>query len=289
MFDVEAVVGCIMCGIGILVELVLAPAIRGHGVMGMNNMQHGTMYFFFGLVCVISLVSARFRILPNSEDILYISLALAYITEATLFKFHLFGRQDVDILLHTLLLYTMYGAIVSTLLEMVYRHNMLLAQSRAFFTILQGTWFWQAGFYLYNPFRGDAWGGPFDSHDATEAMPMPKHKLMMFITCSFAWHMGAIFILVLVIGAVIGWRYKRRGDIDPTCLSPNRYLSRAGYSQLGHNDEEDEDEQIWGEDQVTVETPMIPPPGGSLPNHPNNQNHVKPVTMDTDIDAVNRT
>jgi hypothetical protein len=34
---------------------------------------------------------------------------------------------------------------------MKYRHNILAALSRTYFFLVQGTWFWQVGFILYNP------------------------------------------------------------------------------------------------------------------------------------------
>ena len=245
--NLEAIIATVLCAIGMTVELIIAPIFH-HSSLGMNNLQHGTMYFFFMQVAILSLLGKRIRLLPNVEDILYLSLALAFIVEGCLFKFHLGGRSGADVLLHTLLVYVIYASVVSTLLEMHYRGNMLLSLCRAFLTILQGTWFWQAGFFLYNPSAGYAWGGPYDMHHNNgEMKPDPSeekamHEEMLFMACTFAWHMGAIFLLILIVGTIIGCFYKTEDPSQELGLLSHKNNNgvSTGYTMLQEQEDDEE-------------------------------------------------
>lgn len=128
---------------------------------------------------------------PLPEGIEYLAGCLAFVVEAVLFKFHLHGRTELDILLHTLLLYVVYANVIVVALEMRYRHSISVALARAFTVFLQGTWFWQAGFVLYNPIPGAV---PWQEGD---------HEQMMVATMIFAWHMAAVFVIMVCIGAVV--------------------------------------------------------------------------------------
>jgi len=128
---------------------------------------------------------------PLPQDIEYLIGCLAFIVEAVLFKFHLHGRTEMDVLVHTLLLYVIYVNIVVVVLEMRYRHSVGVALARAYSVLLQGTWFWQAGFLLYNPLPGAV---PWRDDD---------HEQMMVVTMMFTWHMAAVFVVMLCIGAVV--------------------------------------------------------------------------------------
>jgi len=128
---------------------------------------------------------------PLPQDIQYFVGCLAFIVEAVLFMFHLHGRTEMDVLIHTLLVYVVYANVVAVVLEIRYRHSITVALARAYGVLLQGTWFWQAGFLLYNPLPGAvAWRG--DDHDQ-----------MMVVTMIFAWHMAAGLVVMLCIGAVV--------------------------------------------------------------------------------------
>ena len=166
----------------------------------LGNGQHGTIFFFFGLSGVIDLLIHHNVPLPKGID--YVMMTLAFVVEGLLFKFHLYGRTHMDVTLHTLLLYAVYGNIVTCLVEMRYRRNVLCPLSRAFFLWLQGTWFWQVGFILYNPIPGVE---PWDEED---------HGQMMLVTMMYAWHMGAILLGMLGMATLISCIYRCHGDFN---------------------------------------------------------------------------
>ena len=226
--DCEAVLAVAASVVGMLIELLPGGAHIGGRHMGVNNMQHATMYFFFGLVGLIGLLTPSLRrLFPNMEDIRFISLAIAFAAEAILFKFHLMGRDAMDITLHTLLVYAIYGCVIMTLLEFKYRNQPLASLGRAFFTILQGTWFWQVGFILYNPFAtpgNDGW----DHED---------HHHIMLTALIYTWHMAAIFIFSL--GVAVGWAcvLKKRGELEDFELTMEPVSN--GYSHLLSQDQDE--------------------------------------------------
>ena len=187
---IESILGITATLIGIFVEIVAACILRGQPI-GIGNIQHATMYFFFGLASVSNLLGPLFRRhFGETDKMQYILLASAMLAEGILFKFHLYGRSALDITVHTLLLYAVWLSAAVTFGEMVYRDNVLLALGRGFFTVLQGTWFWQTGFVLYNPLPGRPWDP--DNH----------HQLML-LACFFTWHVGVILCSVVAISFVV--------------------------------------------------------------------------------------
>jgi len=128
---------------------------------------------------------------PLPQDIQYFIGCLSFTVEAVLFKFHLHGRTEMDILIHTLLLYVVYANVLFIIAEIRYRNSINVALARAYSVLLQGTWFWQAGFLLYNPLPGAVpWEGD-------------NHEQMMVVAMMFAWHMAGVFVVMMSIGAVV--------------------------------------------------------------------------------------
>ena len=191
----EGIIKIVFTLIGFTLEIITGFK---HGqFVHIGNGQHATMFFFFGLSGVVD-VLAHYKItavLPPGID--YVMAFLAFSVEALLFRFHLHGRTALDVLLHTLLLYAVYACCVCTLLEMSLPHNPLPRLARTYFVFLQGTWFWQIGFILYNPMIGS---NVVPWHD-------DDHGEMMLVTMMFTWHMAAILVIMLVMAAVMSCVY----------------------------------------------------------------------------------
>jgi len=139
---------------------------------------------------------------PLPEGIEYLIGCLSFAVEAVLFTFHLHGRTGLDVLIHTLLLYVVYANVLIVIIELRYRHSIAVALARAYIVFLQGTWFWQAGFLLYNPIPGAV---PWKDDD---------HKQMMVVTMMFAWHMAAVFVIMVCIGAAVAACQTRSSRAD---------------------------------------------------------------------------
>lgn len=155
----------------------------------LGNGQHATMFFFFGLSGVVD-VLVHFRF-PLPKDIDYIISTLAFVVEDVLFMFHTHGRTSMDVLIHTLLVYVIHANVLVCLVELKFRNNVTVTLARSYVVFLQGTWFWQAGFILYNPIPG------------AQKWNEEDHEQMMVVTMMFAWHMAAIFIIMITIGLVV--------------------------------------------------------------------------------------
>ncbi|XP_077463890.1 transmembrane protein 45A [Stigmatopora argus] len=144
------------------------------------NWQHATMYLFFALAGGVALVVHATEAAPFALDRL--TMAIAFFNEGFLFLFHLHGRSALDVHLHMLLVYAIFGGAVVAFLEVFHRGNILLELLRCTLTLLQGSWFWQIGYVLYSP-SGTVWE--------------PKdHDNVMFITMCYSWHLAFAMLAV---------------------------------------------------------------------------------------------
>jgi hypothetical protein len=83
---------------------------------------------------------------------------------------------------------------------------------RTFCVTLQGTWFIQVGFILYNPLPGAI---PWGDHD---------HNQIMLITTIFCLHMASVLCFMFVVGMVT-YRANSMAKIVPD-------FDGVGYKQL---------------------------------------------------------
>ena len=234
-FQWEGALKILFTTLGFTLEII--TAFKGGKFVHYGNGQHATMFFFFGLSGVTDILVHYKLPLPKGID--YVMMSLAFIIEGLLFKFHLHGRTELDVLIHTLLLYSIYANALFCLLEMRYRSNPLATLCRSYFVLLQGTWFWQVGFILYNPLPG------------AKAWLDDDHEQMMLATMMFTWHMGACLIIMLFIGAVIGCLYRVQGEFrsihydqlgDGVKLLPRNQHGQS-VVHMQENEESDEFEQ----------------------------------------------
>ena len=208
--DIQALMLVVGTTVGIISELFFS-GIHPGAVILPRNIQHCVMYSFFMLFGLLELFKTYLKKwLPIVDEISYISFALANLVEGILFSFHLMGRDMIDTSLHTLLVYTCYACALITVLELIFRYNILVSLGRGFCTLLQGTWFIQTGFILYSPFKGGTLWDPKD------------HTYVMLVACLFALHLGGVFLFIIVSGCVIN------------CIVS--YCS--GRSKINHKDEE---------------------------------------------------
>lgn len=161
----------LLCTAGILAEqfadgprLQLYNAAEKHW-QDLMNWQHSTMYLFFGLAGIVCLVVHTTDVAPLALDRLM--LAIAFFNQGEkhtlpahssdllrckfvlptlpgfLFLYHLHGRTMLDVHVHQLLLYAVFGSAAVAFLEVFHRGNILMEMLRCVFTMLQGSWFWQ--------------------------------------------------------------------------------------------------------------------------------------------------
>ncbi|RNA39623.1 transmembrane 45B-like, partial [Brachionus plicatilis] len=87
-----------------------------------NNLQHITMYSGFVLQALVEILLFKGFNLPKRSDF-YFGL-IAYSIEAFLFAFHLHSRAPMDIHVHVLLVYAIFGCCLSICLEIYNPHQL---------------------------------------------------------------------------------------------------------------------------------------------------------------------
>ncbi|XP_014675896.1 PREDICTED: transmembrane protein 45B-like [Priapulus caudatus] len=193
---VEAILKVVLCSIGIAGEVV--TGFRDGKFVNYGNAQHSVMFLLFGLTGVVDVALHYHRGAPPGID--YAAGALAFTVEGLLFVQHLHGRTPLDRQLHELLYCTIFACAVSVVAEARRRRSAVAALSRAYFTLLQGSWFMQAAVVLYSPLPGAV---PWAADD---------HTQMTMVTVIFAWHcVGVLVYMAAVYGAELT-RLQARSD-----------------------------------------------------------------------------
>lgn len=173
-------IACGIIGIFAFGKLLIA-----HGLFeDARNAQHITFFMSLFLSGVFDLLTDHGAPLPPGTD--YVGLLMGFSVEALLLYFHLDGRNKLDVLLHTLVFLTVVSEVACIAIEMVRRRSVLPTLGRTFFLILQGTWFLQIAFILYNQLPGTQ---PWED----------THESSMLASAVFTWHaIGGMLYLGLV-------------------------------------------------------------------------------------------
>jgi hypothetical protein len=220
--------------VGIIIELIGGFS---HGIdpqtnrmtfsEGANNLQHFAMYGMFFIVGIIELLLHYNFPLPKHLDM--VAGGLAFSAEAVLFYFHIHSRDAVDVQLHIFLVMSICAAVVCGVFEIAQQEKQIYATlMRAYFTVLQGSWFYTTGFFLYSPF-----------HEHYEESKDPDaHRTVMLIAYYFVLHMAVILFVVLILAI-------------PAYLVSKRQHQTVDFTEYGqlkmvHNDDEEELEKLNG-------------------------------------------
>lgn len=105
---------------------------------GPNNAQHITMFLGFGLASLFEIL-VHFKY-PFPKGIEFFANIIAYGIQAFLFHFHLHGRNEIDIHVHTLLVYAIGFCIIASIWEYNRPNQILATYARIAGTMLQGLW-----------------------------------------------------------------------------------------------------------------------------------------------------
>ncbi|XP_047485496.1 transmembrane protein 45B-like [Penaeus chinensis] len=162
---------------------------------GVEHAHHGMTYFFFLLS---GLADLNPTFLPDLD---YVTLILATVMHAFSIFYDLHGRNSLDSEVHMILLYVVLACAVSTALEMSYKNNVLPALCRSYFTVLQGTWYYQVWRLTSHP--GEEW-----------EIYSPSQQLVSLL---FTWHVAVVLLLLIVCAAFV----RRMSDPEPFLLPLN--------------------------------------------------------------------
>ena len=181
---IEALSLIFLLTIGVLGEFITGFE---HGTFThYSNLQHITMYVAW-IIATISSLLCHYKVTGVPKGFDYLTFALALFIEGLLFTFHLHGRSPLDIIVHQFLIIVIVVSFFTILLEWKHMNSQLATIFRIYLAVLQGSWFIQVGFILYNPIPGSI---PWADHD---------HGQLMIATCIFCLHILFDFMAVFAV------------------------------------------------------------------------------------------
>lgn len=212
----EAILKLILISVGVAGEAV--TGLQGGQFVELGNAQHMAMFLFFLLNAVVDILYFhRPQLLPPGLD--YMTAILGFSMEGFLFVWHLHGRSEIDVQVHTFLLYLIVLSAALTLAEYLCRENVLFGLGRSFATFLQGTWLCQIGFILNNPI-GEAWPN--------------THDQLTLNTVVFTAHIAGALLVQLTIGWLL---YRCVESSYPDLLVPKNVRFQTRTADSGSEEE----------------------------------------------------
>ena len=158
---------------------------------GISKLHHITMYSAFILSGIMDVLTLCVK-LPRQTSILFFSLA--FTIEGLLFYLHTFGREALNMEVHSLLTYAIFAGAIFSLLRLFVTTNLVVNLGLGSSVLLQGTWFVHAGVLLF--------GNVLPPHDE-KTNEDAYHEEVMFIVACFAWHLFLISLYNVVAWIVL--------------------------------------------------------------------------------------
>ena len=219
---VEPILKVVFAVLGVLAELFVDRQATLYDKDGeliaqhLDNYTHAVMYGFFGLSGVVDLVM-WFDLfpLPPKFDYLIVSLALSF--EGLLFCFHLHGRDELNVRLHTFLYILVFvTAAVFFLAVISDQFFHFVGFLRAYLLSFQGSWFFQAGFVLFGP-------NPWQNSPSS----------VEFLSIVFAFHALSWFVVHLILHIVCYHCYTKKNQLNGSLSEEESSGEEADCVMLG--------------------------------------------------------
>ena len=177
--------------------------VDGH-MTTLGRMYHITMYSAFVFAGIVDLVSYYLK-LPRHTSQFFTSFA--FFSEALLFHYHVHGRDSFNTTIHNILVVIATFCATCSFLRMLNPRNLLLNTCVAGGMLMQGTWFFQAGFILYGKYSVWKWQSP---------------SLVHFTAILAVWHfltVSAFLVTIFLImrtGTVLARRMNNHNFLEGT-------------------------------------------------------------------------
>ena len=156
------------------------------GLQDVGKLYHITLYAGFLLSGIVDLVTLCLKFpFPTST----VFFGLSFLTEGLLFYFHTIGRDDLDTMVHLLLVFPISTCFIFALLRLYSPINIVINLCLGSSLLFQGTWLIQIGYFLFGGFVGK-----------TESI---THAHVMLTTATFSWHLLFISTGVLLFYALM--------------------------------------------------------------------------------------
>lgn len=158
------------------------------GLNDIGKLHHLTMYSSFMLSGIMDLLTLCIR-LPRQTSMLF--LALSFLVECALFYLHTSSHNELSVEIHTLLTCSIFACVIFSLLRIFNASNVVINLGLGSSILLQGTWFVQAGYFLY--------GGFLDKPNSKLKPSELNHRYVMFVAACFTWHLLFIALWNMVM------------------------------------------------------------------------------------------
>ena len=219
---VEPIVKVVFVVLGVLAELPVSRSATLHDEDGelitihLDNYTHAVMYGFFGLSGVVDLVM-WFDLFPLPPKFDYLVFSLAFYFEGFLFCFHLHGRDELNVRLHTFLYILVFATAVVFFLAVISDQFFHFVDFlRAYLMSLQGSWFFQAGFVLFGP-------NPWKNTPSN----------VEFLGIVFAFHALSWFVVHLILRIVCYRCYIKKSQLNESLREEESSGEEADCVMLG--------------------------------------------------------
>ena len=131
-------------------------------------------------------------------------LSLAFFIEGTLFYFHQIGKGEISIHVHAILVVAIYACLIFSVIRFLSATNLLINLALGTCILLQGTWFIQAGYFLFGGFIEQ------QKQENGTISSLQEHAMLLFINASFAWEIFVICILTLMVWIIVSFIKKEK-------------------------------------------------------------------------------
>jgi len=219
---VEPIAKIVFLVLGVLAELFVSRAATLYDENGeliaqhLDNYTHAVMYGFFGLSGLVDLM-VWFDLLPLPPKFDYFVFSLAFWFEGFLFCFHLHGRDELNVRLHTFLYILVFvTAAVFFLAVISDQFFHLLSFLKAYLMGLQGSWFFQAGFVLFGP-------NPWKNSSSN----------VEFLGVVFAFHALTWFVVHLILHIACYHCYVKKNQLNESLQEEESSDEEADCVMLG--------------------------------------------------------
>ena len=202
-WEVEGIIKILVSVGGVLAEII--TGFTDGQFLWMGNIQHALIYVCFGVAGIVDILVFYGASIPKKSS--YITMIFAFFVQTVVFRFHLDGRADLDVLLHTITMYVTMLTVISWIAEMAYETSMYVALARSYFMFAQGTTLWQAAFMLFSPIPN---AQPWDDESP---------DTVMLTTSYFVLHLTFDLVFFFGLTLFIGRGY-RDTESDTSAYAP---------------------------------------------------------------------
>ena len=166
-----------------------------------GKLQHSIIICGFILSGFVDLLTMCLHLPRHTSNTFF---SLAFFVEGTLFYFHQIGKGEPSTHVHAILVVAIYACLIFSVIRFLSATNLLINLGLGTCILLQGTWFIQAGYFLYGGFIEQ------QKQENGTISSLQEHAMLLFINASFAWEIFIICIFTLMVWIIVSFIKKEK-------------------------------------------------------------------------------